>query len=246
MDSLILYGGVTIFAALFLACIWTIQYMILKRYPKVKFAVFDRGSLSFVIFRRYGNLIIWDKPSDILLGKIQIHGDFRDFESFKYGKEEVYLAYKRNHYLFALKARKEVNAKNKNGEDVVVKLSDIPPQIEVEAEVKNGIFTPKLNFGKGLLLPIRVTNTNEELSEQEVLNGQSVGGRLIDAILNNKQFNESQSPLINALISVLPQAVLLVIAMVGMYLIMGEISSLILPIVDKLGVLVDKLQPLVK
>lgn len=242
MDQLTIYAGIVILLAVFTAGIYMVFRMVMKRYPEVRFMVLDRGSFSFITFRRYGNLIIWNNPTDILMGKFQIHGDIRDFESFRYGKFETYIACKRNKFLFALKARKEVKGKNASGEEFVVKLSDVPPHIEVDAEMKNGILAPKLTFGKSLVLPIKVTNTNEELSEQEVLNGQSIGGRLIDAIMNNKQFNESQNPLINALISVLPQAVLLTIAMIGIYLILGEVATLNAGIVEKLAIIVDKLK----
>lgn len=200
--------SIIVLAAVFLAGVVLIRYMVDKRYPKIAIDITNAGVRGIGVYRLLGTTIVEDNVLYLFMNQFVICGDVSELEydlvanrfmMFTTGYHRVYRGYKRFGYIFAL-----LN-KDRNLPDVIKQ----PNKIVID---KNAIDGKKVQFGftkNGFITPFKYELTNEKLSEKEILNGKAICSRFVEAQRSNNQFNESTNPLITTLIYSIPLFIVL-------------------------------------
>lgn len=220
--------------------------MVSQKYPVVVIDVYDRGLKQTIKYRLWGFTIVKDNLFKLLLNEYEVCGDINELEydiiKGRVGAlERRYRAVRRYDYLFAIKQilhnRVGITKKNPEGIDEVtyedMPLSKLPPIMSATAESDGKSLGMKVIISKeGLLFPFRVNYANEGLQEIEVTNGKGIGARIMNTVKANREYLAQANPLINMLLTVAPVAIIVTIILVGLFLILSNISDDVVKIVE--------------
>jgi len=209
-----------------------------SKFPKENFTIYDRGIRGKKSYRLLSSSIVEDNVIQLLLNDFTLCGDTTGMEfdivsnGLLPGNHIEYRAYRRHDYLIGLKHGDMVYTV-KDGKLISDKTSDIPPLVvidcktynEVQIKDETGKIVKKLKINKELLLPYTIKHAPEVLQEQEIINGKEIASRFIDSKRKTKEYTDSTNPIIANIIAVLPWAIVIGIAFIGMFVILSSVTD---------------------
>lgn len=165
-----------------------------QKYPKVKIQVRRRGTVRLMIFRLRGSSIVQNSIQKLLMNDFNYYGDI-SFLTYDYEPKgtRLYYAYMRDDYLIGIDMDNKTDSELLKTRPII----DIP---------RKGILSKggRLKFTDGILIPLTLKLTNEEMHEKTILSGREVALRAVKAERNLNEFLKTSNPLMAILISSIP------------------------------------------
>lgn len=236
------------------AGIFALFHMVSQKYPIVVIDVWDRGLRQTIAYRLWGFTIVKDNLFKLLMNEFEICGDINELEfdmvKGRLGLERRYKAVRRFDYLFGFTKIKRntvgITKKNPDGKEEityeVMDLLKLPPILRAYAEEDGKKMNVNVVISKeGMLFPFKGEYANEGLQEIEVTNGKGIGARIMNTVKANREYLAQTNPLINMLLTVAPVAIIVTIILVGLFLILTNISDDVVKIVEMQQHIVDQL-----
>jgi len=209
--------GLTVLAIVGVAGTMFIFRTIDGRYPKVMIRYLEGRNMITAYYRQLGNAIVEDNLIGLLLGRFRFCGNASKLDyvyitqkgPLGFGNKlvKVYLASMRRGYLAHMKcnidiANPVVFRGKYEGKDATVEIS------------KNGI-----------MIPLDIVYTNDELKETEISNGKYIANDLAEQMASVKVYTDQANPLMAQLLASLPVFLTVIAIGVVLYLGLGQLGD---------------------
>ena len=215
-----------------------IFYMLIKgieaRYPPILVRQ-DKGNISGLYkYRVLGNMIIEANLLQLMSGVYKLKGLVNSLDySIENGKR-IYRGYLVNDFIFGYKENKR--------QMEVGRIDLVGTDFEVEYLENGKPKRIKLKINNDFIIPLRIDKDSvSKLEVKEVENGKQIAVGFINSIREEQDYSKASSPIMTAIISVLPVAIVTIIIFIGLYMILTGSYENVLKILNKMDIIAQRL-----